>query len=83
MLELLRPLQIRIVPVPEYKGMWRIIWPDGRQSPMGNKTRAVEAATMWAREAGLLNRRSSGRWARMEPRQGGATRAAATGLALG
>ena len=34
----------RVVPDAKYPGMWRIAWPDGRQSDMVNLTRAKDAA---------------------------------------
>jgi hypothetical protein len=40
---------ISIVPVCAYPKMWRIRWPDGQLSPMGNITRAKEAAVLFAR----------------------------------
>jgi hypothetical protein len=71
MIELTRPLQIRIIPVPEYPGMYRVRWPDGRLSPMGNITRAKEAAIMYAHAAGLANSRSNGKWMHMGARRHG------------
>jgi hypothetical protein len=36
-----------------YPAMWRILWPDGALSPMGNLSRAKEAAVLFARPRGL------------------------------
>jgi hypothetical protein len=52
-----------------YPGMWRILWPDGRLSPMGNLTRAKDAALLFARQMPGFGGSSVHRWERTAPVQ--------------
>jgi hypothetical protein len=52
-----RPLAT-VVPDSQWRGMWRIAWPDGRLSDMANLTRAKDAAEVicaTGRDSALLH----------------------------
>jgi hypothetical protein len=53
---------IRIVPWRFYPGMWRVVWPDCQVSPIGNRTRAKEAALVFARQMPGFGGRLIHRW---------------------
>jgi hypothetical protein len=44
-----RDTGVTVEPDGAYPGMWRVRYPDGALSPMGNRTRAVDAAIYYAR----------------------------------
>jgi hypothetical protein len=53
---------IRIVRWRFYPGMWRVAWPDGQVSPMGNMARAKDAALTFARRMPGFGGRQVHRW---------------------
>jgi hypothetical protein len=48
-----RDTGVRLWPDGVFPILWRICWPDGALSPMGNISRAKEAAILFARPRGL------------------------------
>jgi hypothetical protein len=48
---------VRVVPDERWPAMWRVQWPDGRPSDLGNLSRCMDAAQQWAESTVLSDLR--------------------------